>query len=1326
MSGLDFNYMSRNHEEGEGTDLEGLQAPVVEGFNNVAREYYEATGDTLLITGGNELGVHSGGPNGHEGGWKLDIAKTTTGGSEVDSGLLASLLDKYNVAGGDEGDHFDLSWNSAGGVGGTPINSASGGSYDASSMVPEGFADSEFFGQTIADNWKAPTSYINEADWSGVKELQGDSGTFGDKFLDAWYNNGTVNMLRTGWALAKSGGRDYDAPAKYTPDDDERKSVYEMFKDTPEVADSIINNAETQNHFYELIKMRQEDVARHERVENSQYGVSTLGTIAGTLLDPINFIPYVGEVGIGAKLAGSLGLKTLAKLGSSRVANMTQVALQNGTLNVLDSELNQQATGQNYNPAEAFLLGAGASAGIEFLRGVVKNGKNIGDNLKQFQDEQEAVAERALMSGSGNRLEPNNLLPQEVPTTLSEKVDMEPSAYATHLLSNYKSPEYEEAFATYQGLYPNRTRKNFNQTLKSMESSNKTLAETISGYKVINGVPNSPKSMITHMDEGAPEFNDYTAFISRGDKIEDKAKEIRQASQGDLPEFLQKLGQKVDTFGFTGDRFGSLINSPAKSVRDFAQTFLVDPRQRNISKRNSVELYKKVAKQELDTHISRVLDNYAKFGTSRGRLFGTEALYQDFSETLYDAYNLKYRKGVNISDFPEEIQDAVEALHDFRKAENKTLRQAGIIDFENEDDAKELWRSVDKSKLNYLRTQFKDTEELHNFLADYFEAFADKSALDTETPLRDQALAWARYITDDTESILGEHGDKFMSYYKTRIPMDTDGYLQMPNGDLFSFDDMLRDKDLVNTMKYVSNRSSGAVGLRLGANIQNIGTDLRDIYQTAQSELEGYVQKGLMTRKEALDQLEDIRTVMHKVSGAIIHEQDMKAQGALEKITNILLANSYAQNGMNMGTAQLGESIGSVSVAGAKALTHYIPKLHDFLHDLIDSKYVSSAQLRDFLDKKVGYELAEHIWFNPELKGVDQLAMNKAGVGMKALGYLEKGVNVMSNITSTLNQLTHMTGLSRNGIKGDVMADMLKWARGDFKSWLRDDLFDERNLAEVGITDVQKFKDDLNKYLGNLGHETTALTDALDKWKEDDIAGYYRMLSFLDTTANRAILEPNLGNGTSATNSPIAKILFQFKNFTRMATNGHLMRALSNPTKSALMMTLSTALSGGLIWAVRTALMANANMPEDKRKAYLEKTLTPENLIRAGIFRGSLTGALSPLNDGYEALTGASTIRTTVNRSKSSGDAISDFIAQTPAIASIGRTLDGFKSIGQLAYDLDSKGEPSDKQKKAIERLFPIDRYVLLQGILAGLNDDIDEAEEQETFLSQFRNNKGE
>lgn len=115
-SGFDTRYVDLSYAHNSDTDIENIQESVKEKFNEFSKEIFEQTGITPMITGGAETGYHAQGEFGHEAGWKIDIH------NNIPVDKLVKVADALGIAVGDEGNHFDLSFNQ-GGIGGTQLTS---------------------------------------------------------------------------------------------------------------------------------------------------------------------------------------------------------------------------------------------------------------------------------------------------------------------------------------------------------------------------------------------------------------------------------------------------------------------------------------------------------------------------------------------------------------------------------------------------------------------------------------------------------------------------------------------------------------------------------------------------------------------------------------------------------------------------------------------------------------------------------------------------------------------------------------------------------------------------------------------------------------------------------------------------------------------------------------------------------------------------------------------------------------------------------------------------------------------------------------------------
>lgn len=105
-SKFDKRYLTYSESSPGATDLLHTQDITSSIMNQIAKEFTEATGGKLEITGASEQGYgHETGEWSHGAGWKIDLAPV---GDKLDT--LINIANKYGIAMGNEGNHLDLSF----------------------------------------------------------------------------------------------------------------------------------------------------------------------------------------------------------------------------------------------------------------------------------------------------------------------------------------------------------------------------------------------------------------------------------------------------------------------------------------------------------------------------------------------------------------------------------------------------------------------------------------------------------------------------------------------------------------------------------------------------------------------------------------------------------------------------------------------------------------------------------------------------------------------------------------------------------------------------------------------------------------------------------------------------------------------------------------------------------------------------------------------------------------------------------------------------------------------------------------------------------------
>ena len=113
-----------------------------------------------------------------------------------------------------------------------------------------------------------------------------------DKLEDTLYDSAIWGAFRT--AAAKRGLPDEEG-YKLTQEDIDR--VQQELGGDYSATLWVCQNANSPAQLDRLIRMKKEDLERRQRVEESDVGLSTAGTVLGLFLDPLNYLPVLGAAG---------------------------------------------------------------------------------------------------------------------------------------------------------------------------------------------------------------------------------------------------------------------------------------------------------------------------------------------------------------------------------------------------------------------------------------------------------------------------------------------------------------------------------------------------------------------------------------------------------------------------------------------------------------------------------------------------------------------------------------------------------------------------------------------------------------------------------------------------------------------------------------------------------------------------------------------------------------------------------------------------------------------------------------------------------------------
>lgn len=159
--------------------------------------------------------------------------------------------------------------------------------------------------------------------------------TFWDEFYNKFWNaendNGATSAIRNLWVnftnadTINQGLAGAFGESDYRPSQEDINLVQKGLEGDSIAQNYVLTHASNQKTLLALLAKKQEDRARAEAVDNMDYGLSSVGTILGSVIDPtilLAFIPGANIVGIATKAAK---VRSLVSLGG-KVVNQSMAA----------------------------------------------------------------------------------------------------------------------------------------------------------------------------------------------------------------------------------------------------------------------------------------------------------------------------------------------------------------------------------------------------------------------------------------------------------------------------------------------------------------------------------------------------------------------------------------------------------------------------------------------------------------------------------------------------------------------------------------------------------------------------------------------------------------------------------------------------------------------------------------------------------------------------------------------------------------------------------------------------------------------------------------
>lgn len=870
------------------------------------------------------------------------------------------------------------------------------------------------------------------------------------------------------------------------------------------------------------------------------------------------------------------------------------------------------------------------------------------------------------------------------------------------------------------------------------------------GSHVVEGItyskdnPNGEGIAQTVEDLGEIDYSKEHKQQTVFDNVSDKG-ESSKVRQG----FFGRVGLWLEHGSFVGNIYGIMRNSHSRLMQMASNILFNDPRMKaNYNECLSAESIKQMMLDRWNSQYISFLDKRQQYISKTFGVFNglhRNNIIRKVNEQIIDCYNAKARGDtLKLKEFSPEIQslanDMKELTSDIMKQMQKKSENLGgrkglgslLAQFDTDNSAKEFFRITDEDKLyEWMGRNYDDMNDVLEDLTEYARRFMDRDAEakyfvemkkrefekkkktykgkkplqwvepteeEIEEHLEQAAKNWAygridknnsRLNFDLKDTRLDNPYTAFSDSLKHRLPIDTSGVMKLKNGLEFSFDKDIRSYDLDGFLPQVMNRLSGEIALRA-----TIGDS------KAQKEFYSKIAQELAKNSAIRDgnrELEAMQMGLHKILG--IGSYNTNEQKGWDAFSNTLRSLSYANVGGNMTFAQLGELGGSIAYGGWKVLANNIPVLGNLAKNMRLGK--DGAEIVENVTRKMYAEdIATRGWrtsASTDSKVYRQIfdkvsAENpKPSLGGRAADAVNRNIKRAALITSSVNFMPKLTNVMVQSMRQAAIEDALKWAGGKHVGFIRNP-FSKKKLAAAGIhtqKDIDNVQKAIKKYLiderGNLDH-----------WMDEDPMSFAKFKKLMDNESMRGIQQQSIGNMTPFKEKH--SLFFQFKDFTMKAMNQQFMRALTSHEKDDGLAALYSYATNTMSYYAMTVAKSYMYYPNDeqKRQEYMEKNGNLQHVLLSGLFRMSMTAPLSFASDAYEAATGNSMYRTTVDNtrnSRSSDDSwdkrVSDVANQAPALGMLGRVY----NAGQGAYHL-AAGDGTSKDIDRLIQAVPLGSYL--------------------------------
>lgn len=226
---------------------------------------------------------------------------------------------------------------------------------------------------------------------------------FYNKFMNQFTDQGWVSGIRTAWSnFVNRDSMAELAMSDYRPSQEDIALVQKGLEGDSIAQNYVLSNAHNRQTLLDLLAMKQNDRARAAAVDNMDYGLSSVGSILGSVIDPtiaLAFVPGLNGATLMSMAAKAAKVRSLVSLGGkvlneSRAARIAANALTSTVYAGTDRFLAQRWGGftPDYATSMTFAGVLGAIGGAISKSGGGEMARLLDNEKKRLEEETTRVA----------------------------------------------------------------------------------------------------------------------------------------------------------------------------------------------------------------------------------------------------------------------------------------------------------------------------------------------------------------------------------------------------------------------------------------------------------------------------------------------------------------------------------------------------------------------------------------------------------------------------------------------------------------------------------------------------------------------------------------------------------------------------------------------------------------------------------------------------------------------------------------------------------------------------------------------------------------------